>query len=65
MPRYTTSITCVCGAKYERGEAHLPIRDVGMHECSHCGVVIERWQGRTVPIFRFVSAPETDAASAA
>ncbi len=65
MAQYTTTITCACGAKYERGEARLPIRDVGIQECRHCGVVMERWQGKVVPIFRFLSAPEPKTISAA
>lgn len=65
MARYTTCITCACGAKYERGEARLPIRDVGIQECRQCGGVLERWQGKTVPIFRFIGAPETKKITAA
>ena len=65
MSQYTMCIMCACGAKYERGEAHLPIRDVGIQECTHCGAVLERWHGKIVPIFRLVSAPQSKSASAA
>ncbi|HRO04556.1 MAG TPA: hypothetical protein PLS69_13220 [Terricaulis sp.] len=58
MPQFNSCFTCQCGAKYERGEARLPIRDIGIQECAHCGVVIERWHGKLVPVFRLVSAPE-------
>ena len=57
MSQYTMCFTCQCGAKYERGEARLPIRDIGVQECNHCGAVIERWHGKLVPIFRLVSIP--------
>ncbi|HRK64630.1 MAG TPA: hypothetical protein PLN53_09565 [Terricaulis sp.] len=65
MSRYTMCVTCACGAKYERGEVRLPIRDIGIQECNHCGDVIERWHGKVVPIFRFVSAPQSKKVSAA
>lgn len=65
MAEYTSTITCNCGADYERGEVRLPIRDVGMHECAHCGIVLERWHGKIVPIFRLVSTPKPKNASAA
>ncbi len=65
MSRFTTCVTCACGAKYERGEVRLPIRDIGIQECEHCGAVIERWHGKVVPIFRLVSTPSARKASAA
>jgi len=65
MAQYIMCITCACGAKYERGEARLPIRDIGVQECHHCSAVLERWHGKVVPIFRLVSAPKRESASAA
>ena len=65
MPQYTTCLSCACGAKYERGEVKLPIRDVGVQECHHCGATIERWQGKVVPIFRLLSVPKSNKADAA
>jgi hypothetical protein len=58
-------VSCACGAKYERGEARLPITDVGIQECHHCGIVIERWHGKIVPVFRLVSVPDAKNANAA
>lgn len=58
-------IQCDCGAKYERAEVQLPIKDIGIYECHLCGVVIERWHGRAVPTFRLLEAPQTKATSAA
>lgn len=57
MSQYTMCVTCTCGAKYERGEVRLPIRDIGIQECAACGAVLERWHGKTVPIFRAMSMP--------
>lgn len=65
MSREFTCITCTCGAEYAREEARLPIRDVGIQECDHCGVVLERWQGRVVPVYRLVRLPGAKNASAA
>lgn len=65
MSPVTTSITCACGAKYERAVAHLPIKDIGIYECQHCGATLERWCGRDVPLFKFVCAPAVEDASAA
>lgn len=65
MSRFTTCISCECGARYERAEAHLPVKDIGIYECSHCGCVLERWHGRTVPEFKLVHTPEQKSSSAA
>lgn len=63
MSRFTTCVSCACGARYERAEAHLPIKDVGIYECHHCGLVLERWQGRVVPEFKLLDLPIRKAAS--
>lgn len=65
MSREFTCVTCACGAQYERSEARLPIRDVGIQECAHCSAVLERWQGKLVPVYRLIGAPQTKSASAA
>jgi hypothetical protein len=61
----TACIWCACGAKYERVEVRLPIKDVGIYECQCCSAEIERWQGRDVPSFKLIARPETKSASAA
>lgn len=65
MPVFNSCVTCSCGAKYERAEAHLPIKDIGTFECQCCSAVIEHWSGRDVPLFRLVSRPANKASSAA
>ena len=60
-----TCITCPCGAKYERGEVNLPIKDIGAFECHGCGAVLERWYGRLVPTFKLLALPKAKASSAA
>jgi hypothetical protein len=62
---FSSSISCACGARYERAQAHLPIKDIGAFECQCCGAVLERWYGRDVPLFRLVSKPEAKTSSAA
>jgi hypothetical protein len=54
---YTSCVQCTCGARYERAEVHLPIKDVGVFECHHCGLVLERWHGKRAPLFRAVAPP--------
>ncbi len=65
MPVETRFISCACGAEYERSEAKLPIKDVGIYECRACGEVLERWHGKTVPVFKLVQKPQSKDASAA
>lgn len=63
--RNSACIWCNCGAKYERLDVQLPIKDVGVFECHGCGEVLERWSGRRVPAFKLISLPETKAIDAA
>jgi hypothetical protein len=65
MASFTTCVQCTCGARYERAEVRLPIKDVGIFECYHCGAVIERWHGKTVPAFRVAALPKQKSSSAA
>lgn len=65
IPVFTTCVMCACGAKYERAEAHLPIKDIGAFACECCDAVIEHWSGRDVPLFRLVSKPTAKTSSAA
>ncbi|MFT3729396.1 MAG: hypothetical protein QM759_16350 [Terricaulis sp.] len=65
MTAYTSCIQCVCGARYERAEVHLPIKDVGIFECQHCSAIIERWHGKTAPLFRVAELPKPKSSNAA
>ena len=56
MPSEPTITACTCGAHYEREERTLPIKDIGMFECVDCGVRLEIWSGRTVPVFKRIKA---------
>lgn len=64
MSNPTTFIDCACGARYERREVQLPIKDIGCFECFDCGVRLEIWHGRSVPAFTRVKS-ETAAAKRA
>jgi len=50
----------LCGARYHRREVLLPIKDVGIFECQCCGVVVERWHGRLVPVLKLFDTPKED-----
>lgn len=65
VPAFTTCVQCACGAKYERAEAQLPIKDIGIYECCVCSEVIERWHGRVVPVFKLIERPKATRSSAA
>jgi len=56
---------CDCGARYERAEAQLPIKDVGVFECGYCGLMLEHWHGRNVPTFTLISPPKSEKTSVA
>jgi len=62
---YTSCVQCDCGARYERAEVQLPIKDVGVFECQYCGAIIERWHGKSVPAFRAIAPPVRKSSSAA
>lgn len=64
MQSNPTIINCACGACYERVERTLPIKDIGLFECHDCGVRIEIWSGRTVPLFKRVEAQASGRRSA-
>lgn len=65
IPVFSSCVLCACGAKYERAEAQLPIKDVGIYECVACGEVLERWHGRKVPMFKLIARPENKTSSVA
>lgn len=66
MNQYTTCVACACGAKYERAEVKLPIKDIGLRECDFCGAALEQWHGKIVPVLRLVAPPaKSKSASAA
>lgn len=54
----TTTVTCECGAVYEREEHKLTFRDRDRHDCDFCGRVIESWSGSILPTFRLIKRPE-------
>jgi hypothetical protein len=60
----STTIQCGCGACYERQERTLPIKDIGVFECVECGVRLEIWSGRKVPVFKRVKAEAAQKRSA-
>lgn len=64
-PNSIACIWCDCGAKYERAEMRLPIKDVGIFECFGCGAVVERWHGKLVPAFKLIALPNQKVPTAA
>lgn len=52
MSNESTIVDCACGARYEREVRTLPIKDIGAFECVDCGVRLEIWSGRKVPLFK-------------
>ena len=65
MNQFNACLSCVCGARYERAEVQLPIKDIGLFECHLCGAVLERWHGKIVPLFRLLNLPGAKHGSAA
>ncbi|HYD87962.1 MAG TPA: hypothetical protein VEA80_10835 [Vitreimonas sp.] len=59
-----TIIDCACGARYERREVQLPIKDIGCFDCGDCGARLEVWSGRTVPAFKRVQVDQRAAKQA-
>ena len=57
-------IECACGACYEREMRMLPIKDIGVFECDACGVRLEIWSGRKVPLFKRVRIDQAQKRSA-
>lgn len=51
LPPDATFCNCRCGALYVRWVVVLPIKDVGCFDCDLCGVRIEQWSGRSVPVY--------------
>lgn len=58
MQSNVSLIQCECGARYQRAERRLPIKDIGLFACEDCGTRLEIWSGRTVPIFRRIEDEE-------
>lgn len=61
MNKQHTIIDCECGARYERREVQLPIKDIGCFDCGDCGARLEIWYGRTVPAFKRIEREESAA----
>ena len=59
MSGESSTISCNCGARYQRTPVLLPIKDVGEFTCTVCGHTIERWRGRLVPKFKQLASAET------
>jgi hypothetical protein len=55
----TTTVTCQCGAVYERHYMELPAREQGSFECPCCGSTLERWNSGCSLTFRLIKKPET------
>ncbi|MEQ1808637.1 MAG: hypothetical protein ABL889_01835 [Terricaulis sp.] len=50
-PPFAAYHACPCGALYIRRVVTLPIKDIGLFDCELCGVRIEQWSGRSVPVY--------------
>jgi len=64
MNTETRIITCNCGVSYERTEQRLPIKDIGVFDCEACGVRLDMWSGRLVPMFKRIASAVTERRSA-
>jgi hypothetical protein len=58
----TMTITCECGAIYERAEKSVVSRDKDSFNCHICGHKLESWSGELsrIPVFKLMRRPETD-----
>jgi hypothetical protein len=54
------TVTCQCGAIYERTEEKVSFRDSDRFACRICGHELESWSGFRIPIFKLVKRPDTD-----
>jgi len=64
MQPENTIINCGCGACYEREVRVLPIKDIGLFECTDCGARLEIWSGRSVPVFKPIKSEAAQKRSA-
>ena len=61
-----STVTCQCGALYERTEKKVIFRDKDSFNCRFCGKELESWSGsrillfRDIPLFRLLKRPNTD-----
>lgn len=55
-----TTVTCQCGAIYERTEEKGIFRDKDSFDCRVCGKELESWSGSRIPVFKLVKRPDTD-----
>ncbi|GIK47778.1 MAG: hypothetical protein KJZ75_17355 [Hyphomonadaceae bacterium] len=55
MSKQHTIVDCACGARYERRQVQLPIKDIGCFDCDDCGARLEIWWGRAVPAFKRIA----------
>lgn len=53
-----TTVTCACGAVYERSEHHFSMRDEGHQDCLVCRRRLEAWNSTAIPTYRLIAAPE-------
>jgi len=60
MSGKVTIVDCGCGARYERREVQLPIKDIGCFDCDDCGARLDLWSGRLVPAFKRLPRTEQD-----
>ena len=54
------TVTCQCGAIYERSEGKGLFRDTGSFSCYVCRQELESWSDSSIPIFKLIKRPETD-----
>jgi hypothetical protein len=44
------TVSCGCGAVYERTEEKLTFRDIDTFECRCCGTTLESWSRSRIPV---------------
>jgi hypothetical protein len=54
------TVTCQCGAIYERSEEKGVFRDKSSFNCFVCRQELEAWSETRIPVFKLIKRPETD-----
>lgn len=54
----TETITCECGAVYEKGSVKLPARDRDYYDCRICGSRLDEWSSSRIPTFKLIERPD-------
>lgn len=51
------TVTCTCGAVYEKGSYKLPVRDQDYFDCLLCGTRLDEWSSSRIPTYKLIKRP--------